>query len=99
MAWSTDPDRYRGVDRATAQRIRERDNYTCQRCGSPGYEVDHIINVARGGTDDDDNLQTLCPGCHDLKTRTEAAEGLARRSRRRPSEPHPGRRAAGTPGG
>ena len=32
------------------------------------YDIDHIIPLARGGTEDDDNLQALCPGCHRKKT-------------------------------
>lgn len=96
MAWSLEPGRYRGVDRATAQRIRDRDRYTCQRCGGPGHEVDHKVNVKRGGADDDANLWVLCTACHNAKTSAERAAGIALRSRARPPEAHPGRR---TPGG
>lgn len=92
MAWSTDPDRYRGVPTATARRIRDRDDYTCQICGRPGYEVDHDQNVAAGGTDDDDNLRVLCTDCHKPKIQAEAAAGRAKRSRLRPTQPHPGLR-------
>jgi 5-methylcytosine-specific restriction protein A len=51
-----------------------RDRYTCQQCGHIGMdlEVDHIINVARGGTDDDENLQALCIPCHKSKTASES---------------------------
>ncbi|WP_280317286.1 HNH endonuclease [Nocardia wallacei] len=91
MAWSTEPGRYRGVPREQAQRVRERDDYTCQQCGAPGHEVDHKVNVKRGGTDDDANLWVLCAGCHRAKTETERAAGIARRSRTRPPEAHPGR--------
>jgi 5-methylcytosine-specific restriction protein A len=54
-----------------------RDRYTCQQCGHIGtdLEVDHIINVARGGTDDDDNLQSLCIPCHKRKTAQESSMG------------------------
>ncbi len=42
--------------------ILVRDNYTCRVCGliTKDLEVDHIVNVAQGGTDDDDNLQAIC---------------------------------------
>ncbi len=42
----------------------------CLRKMYPGddFEVDHIIALAKGGTDADDNLQLLCSGCHILKT-------------------------------
>jgi hypothetical protein len=40
-----------------------------------GREVDHIINKARGGTDDAANLQTICRACHAAKTAAESASG------------------------
>jgi 5-methylcytosine-specific restriction protein A len=87
--WSREPDRYRGVPKAQADRIRRRDKHTCQKCGRPGHDVDHIINVADGGTDEDDNLQVLCPDCHRVKTQTEATLGK-RRGRYLTTEAHPG---------
>ena len=37
----------------------------CQRCGRYGrVTVHHIIPLSQGGTDDPDNLLTLCPACH-----------------------------------
>lgn len=95
MAWSREPNRYRGVDRAQAKRIRKRDNHTCQQCGAAGHEVDHKINKARGGSDADTNLQTLCTPCHDAKTHTEAAIGRAKRSGRRTKPIHPALRRIG----
>lgn len=72
----------RGYGRAW-QRIRERilarDAYLCQECkrggkltavGKSGH-VDHVTPKARGGTDDDTNLQTLCQPCHSEKTAKE----------------------------
>ncbi|WP_221899405.1 HNH endonuclease [Xanthomonas sp. GW] len=41
-------------------------------------EVDHILNVAEGGTDDDANLQAICTDCHGAKTQAEARRGAAR---------------------
>jgi hypothetical protein len=40
----------------------------CLRCGDKATEVDHIIELANGGTDDVDNLQPLCSACHKAKT-------------------------------
>jgi len=37
-------------------------------CGDRATEVDHIIEVARGGTNTIDNLQPLCKPCHMAKT-------------------------------
>lgn len=33
-----------------------------------GYEIDHIIEVADGGSDHENNLQALCKCCHSVKT-------------------------------
>ena len=58
--------------------VFERDLYTCQVCGRVGREheldADHVTPVSEGGTDDMDNLQTLCrTPCHRDKTTREAA--------------------------
>lgn len=62
----------------------QRDQYLCQPCKHQGRiteatEVDHIVNVAEGGSDDDTNLQAICTECHGLKTQAEARRGAARR--------------------
>ena len=56
--------------------IFKRDKYTCQVCGRVGgeLELDHILNVARGGTDDASNLQTICTACYKPKTHAESQE-------------------------
>ena len=52
-----------------------REDYTCRECGARKrdekangekvcFEVDHIIPVAKGGSDTLDNLQTLCKDCN-----------------------------------
>ena len=47
--------------------ILHRDNYTCQCCGKKNcrLEVHHIKFKSQGGTDDEENLITLCEDCHD----------------------------------
>ncbi len=72
--------------------VFERDNRTCQNCGDPGTEVDHIIP---GFDDDLSNLQLLCGrgtprNCHAAKTQHEA--NAARPRERRTREQHPGLR-------
>lgn len=59
-------------------RIRERDDDRCVRCGTKEKNgsaedseertllVHHIIPVADGGSGDDRNLALLCPQCHEL---------------------------------
>lgn len=58
------------------KRILERDKYLCMLCAEQGRlseatDVDHIINKAKGGTDDESNLQSLCAPCHKEKTSNE----------------------------
>ena len=57
------------------QKIKERDNYTCQSCEVSVYdqdllllEIDHIIPVSKGGLSTEDNLQTLCWKCNRSKS-------------------------------
>ena len=47
--------------------VLHRDKYTCQICGKKHtrLEVHHIIYRSQGGTDDEDNLITLCEDCHE----------------------------------
>ncbi len=64
-------------------RILERDAGLCQGCAALdrvtlAREVDHRIPKAEGGTDDDDNLQSICRACHLTKTQEEAKRGIDR---------------------
>lgn len=69
----------RGYGRAwekTRKAIIARDNAMCQPClrqgrVTPFAEVDHIKPKARGGPDDNDNLQCICIDCHRAKTTAE----------------------------
>ena len=46
-------------------RTLEKARYRCQHCRNAGrLEVDHILPVSEGGTDESFNLQALCPQCH-----------------------------------
>lgn len=70
--WSGHSDRRRAVPALTEDEknwIRERDFHVCRTCGAPAHEVDHIIEVSDGGTNDPSNLQLLCGTHHARKTR------------------------------
>lgn len=82
----------RGAPTHIRNRVLARDGHACQRCGDDGAEVDHIVPKFLGGTDDMDNLQTLCASCHWSKTKQESKIGQKRTSHTGmfPSEKHPG---------
>lgn len=52
--------------------VFKRDNYKCVECGATKentvLHIDHIIPVSQGGTDELDNLQTLCETCNLAKS-------------------------------
>ena len=76
------------------QQVLERDNWRCQACGSmQNLEVHHIQFRSHSGLDSEENLITLCDGCHRAchirspvtgPDSSEAAAGL----RRTPTETH-----------
>ena len=68
----------------TRKRVMSRDCNLCQPCLRDGrttlaVEVDHIVNKAAGGSDDDGNLQAICKRCHTEKTIHEATQVRPRR--------------------
>lgn len=71
------------------KKILTRDGYTCQQCGSPAAEVDHIDNTRGPGYDALSNLQSLCVPCHRAKTQREAQVGRAARVARVKRPPTP----------
>lgn len=53
-------------------RVKLRDQYTCQECRRlflpDELQIDHKVTLAAGGTESDDNLQSLCEPCHEAKS-------------------------------
>ncbi len=54
----------RRLSLSTREKIYERDNRTCQKCGQPATDIDHIHD----SSDNLENLQMLCRDCHNQKT-------------------------------
>lgn len=48
--------------------VWDRDGWRCLTCGShENLTVDHTVPFSKGGSDDIDNLQTLCGSCNSSK--------------------------------
>lgn len=67
------------IDPRLRLQILARDNFRCRFCGRTPrdclrLEVDHMTPIFLGGTDNKNNLQTLCYECHKGKTITEKKE-------------------------
>lgn len=93
--------------RARRRRVFARDGHECQirgpHCTGNADELDHVIPLAEGGPDTDENTQAACSPCHKAKSRREAIRGRRRQAATayHPREPHPGirtRRPSPTPG-
>lgn len=57
--------RRRPIPAALRAAVYERDGHRCRRCGTAdSLSIDHVTPLARGGTDDSWNLQTLCLPCN-----------------------------------
>jgi hypothetical protein len=62
------PPEIRPISDTVRAAVIVRDGARCRRCRSTRrLEVDHIIPASRGGTSDEDNLQTLCRRCNRRK--------------------------------
>lgn len=61
--------------------LREKQNNCCAACNSnkKKLEVDHVIPVVKGGSNDPSNLQLLCGPCNKSKGSRDADEWMASR--------------------
>lgn len=62
----------RNIDASKRNKVYKRDNYTCRYCGMKNMEhgvisLDHVIPLARGGSNLFDNLVTSCCYCNNKK--------------------------------
>ena len=59
------PSNNRYIPKSVRQRVLIRDNYRCVKCSSQkDLQFDHIVAVANGGSNEEDNVQLLCKICN-----------------------------------
>lgn len=68
---------YRARNRLRVEVLQ--DEPFCRKCASKAEQtvatqVDHIVPLVQGGTEDRSNLQPLCDDCHEEKTSAEQTE-------------------------
>ena len=59
------------INKETRKHIADGQQNTCGECKlelSPYFELDHVIGLQFGGTDDESNLMALCRECHAIKS-------------------------------
>lgn len=59
------------ISKEERELVFKRDNFTCKYCGRNskeiGLEIDHIVPIMKGGSNELGNLQTLCKDCNNEK--------------------------------
>ena len=58
---------YRARASLTRRAVFARDAWTCQYCGAPAENVDHVIPKSRGGTHAWENVVAACRRCNSRK--------------------------------
>lgn len=70
----------KGLGKRLRFEIFNRDRFTCRYCGAQADQaklvIDHIIPVAKGGTNDPVNLITACEPCNQGKTDREIGQAV-----------------------
>ena len=61
----------RSVSETKKKFVASNQNWLCKDCGQQLdglYEIDHVIQLSKGGTNHISNLEALCVRCHKLRT-------------------------------
>ena len=61
----------RNVSQLLKKKVAAKQRWECGHCKKildASYEVDHIVALYKGGTNDEGNLIALCRNCHGIKT-------------------------------
>lgn len=79
-SWHSEQPRIRGRRLQTLRAALFASEPLCRTClidgrTTPATIRDHVIPLAEGGTDTEDNVQPLCQDCSDIKTQAESMRG------------------------
>ena len=64
-------DKRKKINIHVRQQVAEKQQNTCGECKkelSPHFQLDHVIALQFGGTDEESNLMALCCECHNIKS-------------------------------
>ena len=73
----------------TRRAVFARDGWTCQYCGAPAENLDHVVPRSRGGAHAWDNVVAACRRCNSRKE-NRLIEDVGLRLARRPAAPRDG---------
>jgi hypothetical protein len=71
VQWNNQQRNARRVNNTVKKVIASNQKWQCGRCYNlldASYEIDHVIPLYKGGTNNMDNLMALCRNCHGNKT-------------------------------
>lgn len=77
---------HRAVAPLTRRAVFARDGWTCQYCGAPAENLDHVIPRSKGGPHTWDNVVAACRRCNSRKE-NRALDDVGLRLARRPTAP------------
>lgn len=64
---------------ARRRKVLKKHRTICHICGNPGgTEVDHVVPLAEGGADEEENMRPVHTDCHAVKSKEERERGLRR---------------------
>ena len=81
---SAAPTKRKRVTPFISKKVAARQEFKCKMCGEllqEDWEVDHVLSLARGGSNDLSNLQALHKRCHAYKNHEEQIRGSCTRDR------------------
>jgi 5-methylcytosine-specific restriction endonuclease McrA len=78
---------YRARASLSRRAVFVRDEYTCQYCGRPAENVDHVVPRSKGGSHTWDNVVAACKPCNSRKENRSPSE-VGLNLRRPPRQPH-----------